>query len=144
MFLTLAFVSALPSSHQLRFYIFIPLSWSAVIGMLFPEFRRRFPKSALGLLLVFAGLFVYVSDINRPYYRIERIGFLDVARARKAADWWPQLKSDRVYCAVGMEPIGFLLTGPTLFEFTFVDRKSASLCPIGATIIRRRSAKTKN
>jgi hypothetical protein len=138
---TLCFVAVLPQSFVSRYYLFIPLSWAAIIGMLFPDFRRRFPKAALGLLLVFAGLFVYVSDINRHYYKLERIGFQEAARAWKASDWWPYLKPGRTYCAVGMEPIGFLLTGPTLSEFRIVDRELASSCPTGSTVLRDPAAK---
>jgi hypothetical protein len=38
-----------------------------------------------------------------------------------------------------MVPIGMLLTGPTLSEFTIVDRSRAELCPGGSEILRFRA-----
>lgn len=140
---TLFFVAFLPQSFVSRYYLFIPLCWAAIIGMLFPEFRRRFPRSALGLLLLFGGLFVYVSDINRQYYKIEKIGFQEAAKAWRADAWWPLLKSGKTYCAVAMEPIGFFLTGPTLSEYKIIDRKKESSCPEGTTVIRYPEKKKK-
>jgi hypothetical protein len=40
------------------------------------------------------------------------------------------------YCAQGMEPIGIMLTGPTMTEFRIVDRRSDERCPPGSVVLR--------
>jgi hypothetical protein len=134
--LVLGFVAILPQSHQLRYYLFIPLSGAAIIGMLFPRLTEAAPRVASVLLVVALGLFVHMVSENWTHYRIERVDHAAAARAWQA-DWqWPRLKRGKVYCAVDMVPIGMLLTGPTLSEFTIVDRSRAELCPAGSEILR--------
>ena len=48
---------------------------------IYPELRRKSPLPALAVLLAVIGLFIYVNIINLPYYKIERIGFPEVARS---------------------------------------------------------------
>ena len=45
----LAFVAVLPQSNELRYYMFIPLTWAATIGMLLPHIRREVPAAERGL-----------------------------------------------------------------------------------------------
>jgi dolichol-phosphate mannosyltransferase len=133
----LGFVSLLPQSHELRYYMFIPLSGAALIGMLFPRFKELSPRSALGLVIVVLGMFAHMVCENWKHYRIERVDQAQAARAWDAAKWWPTLQRGKTYCAVDMAPIAFLLTGPTLSEYSIVDRATASSCPAGSDIIRK-------
>lgn len=134
--LLLAFVAILPESHELRYYMFIPLSGAAAIAMLFPRLERAAPRVALGLLSLSLGLFLYMASENRIHYTIERVDQGVAAKSWGATAWWPKLAGGTTYCAVEMVPMAILLTGPTLSEYTIVDRSRADLCPAGSTILR--------
>jgi hypothetical protein len=135
--LLLGFVAILPQSHQLRYHLFIPLSGAVSIGMLFPRFGQLAPRSASLLLTLIMGLFLHMVFENRSHYRVERVDYLSAARAWGAADWWPQLERGKTYCAINMVPIAMMLTGPTMTEYTIVDRSRADLCPAGSEHITR-------
>ena len=132
----LCFVAVLPQSNELRYYQFLPLTWAATIAMLLPRIRRGHPAVALTILCLLLGEFVYVSNVNRSYYRVERIGYLEAARIWNVAAWWPTLERGKVYCAVGFAPRGILLTGPTMSEFHIVDRIDAAQCPPHVTVLQ--------
>jgi len=132
---TLCFVGLLPQSNELRYYMFIPLTWAAAIGMLFPNFRDKFPRTALLFLVVVVGLFFHMVVENSTYYQIAKVDYKDAAQAWNASHWWTELQRGQTYCAVGMMPIGILLTGPTMSEFSIVDRSSEALCPDGSTVV---------
>ena len=83
------------------------------------------------------GLFTHMVFENWPHYRIERIDQAMAARAWNAVAWWPRLKPGKTHCVVNLEPIAFLLTGPTLSEYSIVERVKASLCPAGSELITR-------
>jgi hypothetical protein len=126
---TLLLVSFFPQSHELRYYLFIPLVWAGVIGILYREVRRRRTLLSMAVLLTTISLFCYVSTINLPYYRIEHIGFTEIARKWGADRWWTQLRPGVRYCAVDVVPMGMLLTGPTMSEFHIIDRIRDDMCP---------------
>ena len=126
----------LPQSHELRYYLFIPLSGAGCVGVLFPSFKRAAPHAAMILLSLVLGLFVHMVFENRAHYAVERVDQGAAARAWGAADWWPRLRRGEAYCAVGMMPIGMLLTGPTLSEYRIFDRSRAELCPPGTLILQ--------
>jgi len=132
----LGLVGLLPQSHELRYYLFIPLTGAGSVGMLFPRLERAAPHAAMVVLTLVLGLFVYMVIENRPYYVVKRVDHVAAARAWGAAEWWPKLERGKTYCAVDMLPIGLLLTGPTLSEFTIVDRSRPELCPSGSLIIQ--------
>jgi hypothetical protein len=136
----LLLVAHLPQSHELRYYMFIPLTGAGCVGLLFPRFQRAAPHAAMGLLALVLGLFVHMVVENLPHYRVSRVGQIEAARAWGAAQWWPKLRRGETYCAVDMQPIGMLLTGPTLSEFEIVDRSRAELCPSGSHIIRNEAS----
>jgi hypothetical protein len=125
----IALISILPQSNELRYYLFIPLVWSATIGMLYTQLRDRAPRISLGLLVLVLALFGYMVSENWSYYSIKPVGYRDAAIWWGAADWWPRLRTGPTYCAVGLFPIGILMTGPSMSEFSIVDRSQASLCP---------------
>jgi hypothetical protein len=131
----LCFVAVLPQSNELRYYMFIPLTWAATIGMLYPKLRDRFPRVGLGLLVLVLALFGHMVSENWTYYQIEKIGYVDAAVAWGAANWWPQLQRGRTYCVVDMLPIGIMMTGPTMSEYSIVDRSTVSLCPAGTIVV---------
>jgi hypothetical protein len=81
------------------------------------------------------GLFLHMVFENRSHYRIERVGYLTAARSWNATDWWPKLMRGKVYCAVGMEPMAILLTGPTMSEYTIVERSRRELCPKSSVLL---------
>jgi hypothetical protein len=137
MLAVLGFVALLPQSHELRYYLFIPLTGAVSIGMLFPELRRTAPWAALGLTSLTLGLFVYMVSENWTHYQIERIDQRGAARHLGAEALWAKLQPGKIHCAVGMMPMSFLLTGPTLSEYAIVDRARADLCPKGSVIVTR-------
>lgn len=131
----LCFVAVLPQSNELRYYMFIPLTWAATIGMTYPLLRDRLPKAGAALLVVVLALFAYIASENRVYYQIKLVDYHDAAVASGAADWWPQLQRGRTYCVVDMFYIGLMMTGPTMSEYSIVDRSDAALCPAGTTVV---------
>jgi tetratricopeptide (TPR) repeat protein len=135
----LCFVAFLPQSHELRYYQFIPLSWSAAAAMLFEDFRERRARSAFVLLTVWTCSFVYMAYANLSYYRIERVDYRAAASAWGAAAMWGDLQPGIKYCAVDMMPIGFLLTGPTMSEYMIIDRSRRDLCPADSVVLSMRS-----
>jgi hypothetical protein len=135
--LMLAFVSCLPQSHELRYYLFIPLSGAAVIGMLLPRLGRISPRAALGSLLLSLGLFLYMVSENWVHYRVERVGQAAAAQFWGAPRYWSKLQQGKTYCAVNMLPMAMLLTGPTLTQYEIVDRTRAELCPPGSILLRK-------
>lgn len=132
---TLVFVAFLPQSHELRYYMFIPLTWAATIGMLFPHFRATWPRAAPVFLLVALGLFLHMASENQAHYQISKTDYVDAARDWGASRWWPLLQRGQEYCAVDMLPIGILLTGPTMSEYSIADRTKEALCPDGSFIM---------
>jgi hypothetical protein len=133
----LCFVGVLPQSNELRYFMFIPLSWAATIGMLFPPLQVRFPRAATGILALVLVLFGYIVTENGRYYQPVPIGIRGDAIVWGADKYWPLLEPGKTYCAAHMYPLGFLLTGPTLSEFSIVDRSNASLCPAGTIVLTR-------
>jgi hypothetical protein len=129
-------VSVLPQSHELRYFQFLPLSVATVVAMMIPRVRPNYPVVTLAILGLILGEFVWISKVNRTYYRIERVGYQQAAEAWGVDAMWSSLEPGKTYCAVGFEPAGFLLTGPTMREFHIVDRPDAALCPPGVTILR--------
>ena len=134
---TLGVVAVIPMSYTLRYYMFIPLCWAAAIGMLFPHFRKKAPLPACVLLLAVLGLFAYMVSENWVHYRITKFGYVDAARDWEVTPWWDKLERGKTYCAVDMLPLGMMLTGPTMTEYSIIDRSSESLCPCGSIILTR-------
>lgn len=135
--LLLGLVAVLPQSHELRYSLFLPLCWASTIGMLFSPLSQKYARSVGCCLLLFLGLFLYVSNINRTYYRIERVGYREAAQKWGADEWWKKLQSGVTYCVVDMAPTGILMTGPTMSEFHIIDRSDKRLCPQGAVVINK-------
>ena len=77
----LGFVAVLPQSNELRYYMFIPLTWAATIGMLYPQLRDRFPRVGLGLLVLVLALFGHMVSENWTHYQ-QREGRLSGCRDR--------------------------------------------------------------
>jgi hypothetical protein len=135
--LLLAYVAALPQSNELRYYLFIPLSGAIALAMSMPRLEQRAPRSALGLLAMALGLFSYMVSENRVHYSVERIDQAAAAHAWGADVWWSRLQPGKRYCSVGMMPTSLLMTGPTLSEFSIVERSRADLCPTDSTPLPR-------
>ena len=133
----LCFVGVLPQSNELRYFMFIPLTWAASIGMLFRPIQTRFPRAAVGILVLVLVLFGYIVSETWQYYQVAALDNRAAARVWGADKYWPLLKPGEKYCAVHMYPLGFLLTGPTLSEFSIVDRSNESLCPPGTIVLTR-------
>lgn len=126
-----------PQSHELRYYLFLPLTNAALIAIFLPRVVPLYPATALVVLTLILGEFLWVSKINRAYYRVERVGLDEAAEAYNVKGFWTQLQPGITYCAAGFAPAAFLLTGPTLHEFRIVDRDSAAECPPNTTILQR-------
>jgi len=122
-------ITQIPQSHELRYFLFIPLCWAAIIGMLYPTLVSRAPRVALGFLALSLGLFLYMVSENRSYYKVDVRTYKDATVFFGTTDWWPKMKKGERYCAVGMVPAAMALTGPTMSEFQVVERSHESLCP---------------
>lgn len=126
-----------PQSHELRYFLFLPLTNAALIAIFLPRVIRLYPATVLVLLVMILGEFVWVSKINRNYYRVERVGLDEAAQFYNVKRFWFQLQPGKTYCAVGFAPAAFLLTGPTLHEFHIIDRDLADECPPNATVLQK-------
>jgi hypothetical protein len=131
------FISVLPQSHYLRYFLFLPLTISALIAMLEPEVHKSYPMTALVILCVVLGEFVWVTRVNHAYYRVERVGYEDAAVAWGVQPYWKTMQPGETYCAVNFRPVGFLLTGPTMHEFHIIDRQDEEGCPAGVKVLRK-------
>ncbi len=129
------FVANLPLSHNLRYFLFLPLTMAAIIGMLLPRVRRDYPAVTLVLFLVFLANFCWMARVNRIYYRVQRLDYRDVAEYWGKTRWWPRLQQGQTYCAVGFDPAAILLTGPTMKEFHIIARTDPSECPPNIRVI---------
>jgi len=129
------FVSVLPQSHELRYYLFLPLTMAAVIGMLLPQARREYPAVTLVLMALFLGEFLWMAKVNHVYYRVERVDYRAAAERWGMTRWWPQLEPGQTYCAVAFDPSAFFLTGPTMREFHIIDRHARAECPPNVKVI---------
>jgi hypothetical protein len=132
----LGFVALLPQSHELRYYQFLPLAWAAIIAMLFPYFRKRFPWPALSLVVIFVISFAYMAHVNRHYYSIESRTYDEAAAEWNIPVRWGQMSPETTYCTVAMVPAGFMFTGPTMTEFRVVDRLDERQCPEGSVRLK--------
>lgn len=136
MIAVLLIVSQIPQSHELRYYLFIPLCWAAIIAILFPTFQAARPRTAMALITAFFGMFIYMAWENRAHYAVEVRTYLDIAKAQQMEGWWEKMHATESYCAIGMIPSAIMLTGPRLREFTVYDRTNSSLCPKGSIVMR--------
>jgi hypothetical protein len=126
-----------PQSHELRYYLFLPLTNAALIAIFIPRVIRCYPATVLVLLVIIVGEFIWVSKINRNYYRVEHVGLAEAAQLYNVKRFWSQLQPDKTYCAVGFDPATFLLTGPTLHEYSIIDRDSVSECPPNTILLQK-------
>ena len=127
----------LPQSNELRYFLFIPLTCAATIGMTYPRIQQKCPRLALLLLINMLVLWSYMLAENWVHYQPEKIDYRKVAGYWGTPQWWEKLQTDKVYCAVDMMPIGILLTGPTMREYRIVDRSTEALCPKGSVILSK-------
>lgn len=132
----LVFLAYLPQSNELRYYMFVPLCWAAAIGMIFPELRRSWPLAGLAFQFVVLVLFGYMVNENRSYYEITKTDYRALAQAWDAPQWWAKFEPGKKYCAIQMMPMGILLTGPTMSEFSIVDRDNPALCPPDSIVVK--------
>jgi hypothetical protein len=132
---TLVLISVLPQSHELRYYLFIPLCWAGLIGMLLTRVRRSHIRLATLTLLALFGGFLYMVKENQLHYAIERVGWPELADQWLVKDWWQMLKKGTTYWAVGMRPRAIFLTGPDQNTFEILDRNDVVTCPDSATLL---------
>ena len=133
--LMLCFVALIPQSHELRYFLFIPLTLAATIGMLFSALVDQRPRVCAAVLVIVLALFSHMAAVNSTYYELERIDYATAARLSGAPRWWAMLRSGETYCAVDIGAVAIMLTGPTMSEYTIVDRSSEALCPAGSLIL---------
>lgn len=132
----LVFVSVLPQSNELRYYMFLPLTWAAGLALAYNRLMARSPGAAGCALLTVLTLFGYMASENRVHYEIEQLDVVHVATQYGVNTLWPNLQPGRPYCVVGTPlPQHLMLTGPTLREFSIASRSSAQLCPPGTTVL---------
>lgn len=78
----LVFTAFLPQSNELRYFMYLPLTWAATIAMLYPHVRKKAPWVGFGFLLLVLGLFGYMVSQTWTDYQIERVDY------QEAADVW--------------------------------------------------------
>jgi hypothetical protein len=130
------FVSILPQSHYLRYFMFLPLTLSAAIAILLPRVRLLYPLTTFVLMCLMLGEFIYIARVNQVYFRVNPTSYAQAAEAWGFKDYWSHLERGITYCAVGFEPSAFMLTGPTMHEFRIVEQEQPSNCPTGTTLLQ--------
>jgi hypothetical protein len=130
------FVSILPQSHYLRYFMFLPLTISAAIAILIPRVRLLYPLTTFVLMCLMVGEFIYIAHVNHVYFRVDPTSYAQAAEAWGFKDYWSHLETGKTYCAVGFEPSAFMLTGPTMHEFRIVEQEQPSKCPSGTTLLQ--------
>ncbi len=129
-----AVVSVLPQSHELRYYLFLPLTLVAWSAAAVARLRMRHPVTTMVVaLLTIAGWAHMVSE-NRYVYTPRRVDAVAAAKAWNAPAWWAQFTPGTTYCAVGVMPIGLFMTGPTMREYHIFERNTTEECPRGMPI----------
>jgi hypothetical protein len=133
---TLVLIAVLPDAHNLRYVMFLPLSWAALIGMFELRLSDRFPWLMSGVLVVAGTLFAYMAYVNEEYFKIESVDYKKAAAMWEADQWWPALEHDDLYCAVKPPyPSAFFLTGPTMHEFKIVEASASKDCARDAIVL---------
>jgi hypothetical protein len=133
---TLALVAVVPDSHNLRYFLFFPLTWAAILGALEVPLSRRRPRLMTAFVAGSAAPYAYATALNRGYYAPEPLGYAQVARRWMADGWWPALDPNEAYCAIKPPfPSAVFLTGPTMREFRIDERRSAAECPRGSVVL---------
>jgi hypothetical protein len=130
------FVSILPQSHYLRYFMFLPLTLSAAIAILLPRVRLLYPLTTFVLMCLMLGEFIYIARVNHVYFRVNPTSYAQAAEAWGFKDYWSHLERGKTYCAVGFEPSAFMLTGPTMHEFRIVEQEQPSKCPTGTKLLQ--------
>jgi hypothetical protein len=129
-----AIVSVMPQSHELRYYLFLPLTLVAWGAMLVAQLRERRPLLTLTVAMLTIGGWGYMVSENRSYYQQAPLNALAAATAWNAPAWWALFTPGMTYCAVDVMPAGIFLTGPTMREYRIVERTSIAACPRGMPI----------
>jgi hypothetical protein len=132
---TLALVAFLPQSNELRYVLFLPLTWAAALGMLVPQLAASRPIIGVGFGVVVLLLFGFMLRADRSYYEIRPGGWVDVATVRGGAAVWPQLSRGTTYCTVGLTGTDFFMTGPTMNDFRIDGRDTPAGCPSGSVLL---------
>jgi len=129
-----AIVSVMPQSHELRYYLFLPLTLVAWGAMLVARLRTQRPALTLVVAMLTIGGWGYMVTENRQYYTQSRLDAFAAATAWNAPEWWALFTPGTTYCAVGVAPAGIFLTGPTMREYGITERETLAECPRGMPI----------
>ena len=134
----LTFVAFIPQSHELRYFLFIPLTWAAIIGTLERRISESHPLLAAMYLLVCLGLFAHMLYVNRLYWLVKRIDYALAVEVWKMDPWWEALEPGVDYCYIdAVDPCGIMLTGPTMHEFRIRRVSDEQQCPSGAVFLKK-------
>ena len=134
----LTFVAFIPQSHELRYFLFIPLTWAAISGTLERRISESRPLLAALYVLVCFGLFAHMVDVNRRHWFVRRIDYARAVAAWQMDPWWDALEPGVDYCySDAVDPCGIMLTGPTLHEFRVRRVADKEPCPAGAVFLKK-------
>jgi hypothetical protein len=129
-------VALLPQSYELRYYLFLPLCWAAIISMIFPRFQEKYRKTSFLLLFIFLALFLYISFVNKDYYKMDKTGYVDIGRRLGFEKIWNDLAPGKTYCVKRRSAETIFLSGPTMTEFNIiVTGDNTALCPVDGKFI---------
>jgi hypothetical protein len=121
-------IALLPHSYELRYYQCLPLSWAALIGLLMPPAEGHNRVLVTALLAVCLALFLTSGVMNRHQYRVERMGYVDVAKYYRFDRKWNEFVRGGTYCFPEMRSEQIFFTGPTMTEYRIVIGEP---CPEG-------------
>ena len=134
----LTVVAFIPQSHELRYFLFIPLTWAAISGTLERRMSESRPLLATLYLLVCGGLFAHMLYVNRLYWFVRRIDYARAVEAWRMDPWWEALEPGVEYCySDAVDPCGIMLTGPTMHEFRIRQVAGEQQCPAGAVFLKK-------
>jgi len=135
--LTLGLVAILPQSNELRYFMFLPLVWGAMIAMLYPALTARWPVGGVALGATVVVLFALMVRANRTYFDPRPVNLSELAARKGVAAVWSQMTPGQSYCVVNLDGTALLYTGPTLSEFMIYSRGRVQDCPSNMLVITR-------
>jgi hypothetical protein len=115
MLFAMALISAMPQSHELRYWLAMPMIWALIIVS-----RQEFLRGVgvKGLLVVILCYTLYSIKDNAFFIDLRQPSQFAPSYAR---EFWNEASSDKVYSICNRIPYGLFWSGPTFREYMVKD-----------------------
>ena len=132
----------LPQCNELRYWLYLPLTWAALLAVVYERLAPRRPRLVTALRGFHLALFLYMAGWNWMHWTVEPQTVADIADASGVAADWPAMAAyvaedpDQTFCVAKRAREAILYTGPTFSEFEVISREFEDDCPSGAVVVR--------